>query len=196
MDPVDWNEDDVINRTATVQANINCFPQLEYNSPPGENLKGRDDWDNLVFVFRNSDNFAYGTHPETMEEELNNETIRIMHETAQQMHETAITDLTFPETTIGQSSPLSVNVTLFNLGENEEIFNFTIFANLKLVASQILTLASGTRTTAVVPCNTPSLAIGSYTLIAHLGSVENETYTADNTVVEGIVQVVGVSTNY
>ena len=70
------------------------------------------------------------------------------------------------------------------------MFNLTLHANVSIIGTFTnITLMSGNSTTISFAWNTTSFAINNYTLWAYATPVPNETDTADNTFIGGVVTV-------
>ena len=76
--PIDWNFDG--NITRSVQVNLNNFP-YEPNANNNETLRDYNDWDNLLYRFRGTEDFASGAQPDS-HIELTLEEIKVMEEEA------------------------------------------------------------------------------------------------------------------
>jgi hypothetical protein len=105
------------------------------------------------------------------------------------VHDIAVTDVTPSKTVVGQGYSLNINVTVENQGDFTETFNVTVYANATSITTQTVTLTSGNSTTITFTWNTTGFAKGNYSMSAYATPVENETYTADNTLVDGWVFV-------
>jgi hypothetical protein len=84
---------------------------------------------------------------------------------------------------------MNINVTVANQGDYTETFNITIYANTNPIETKQITLTKGASTTITYTWNTTSFNKGNYTLWAYAWPVPGETYTADNTLVDGWVVV-------
>jgi len=100
-----------------------------------------------------------------------------------------VTSVTSHETVVGQGFTLPINTTVQNHGSVTETFNVTVYGNTTTIASQTVTLTSGNSTTVTFTWNTTSFAYGNYTLSAVADTVPGESYTADNTYINGTVFV-------
>lgn len=187
---IDWSQTGIPHDIG-VQANINNFPQWKYESPPGEKLESYVDWTHLDYYFQQSPYFPDDTHGSDpgMYEEITADVIELMHQAALRIHDIAITNVATSATLVGQKNALTVNVTLENMGGNDETFNVTVYANTTSIESTTLTLSSGNTTTISLTCNTAGLRVGNYTLTSYVKPLANETYTADNTIIGGIITV-------
>jgi hypothetical protein len=108
-------------------------------------------------------------------------------------HDVAITNAASAKTVIGQGYGGNVTVTVQNQGNSPETFNVTAYANTTSVASQNVTLSSGSSTAITFTWNTTGFAKGNYTISAYAMPVPGETDTADNNFTGGwvIVSIVG-----
>jgi len=104
-------------------------------------------------------------------------------------HDIGITSVSTSKTVVGQGSDLYLNVTIFNYGNSTENFNVTAYANATVIQAENVTLTSRNSTTIAFIWNTTGYAKGNYTIIAYATSVENETFTEDNTCKGGVVKV-------
>jgi hypothetical protein len=93
------------------------------------------------------------------------------------------------KTVVGKGCDGSVIVTVVNSGNYTENFNVTAYANTTTIGTQLVTLASGNSTTITFTWNTSGFAKGSYTIWAYAWPVAGETYTEDNTLIDGTVLV-------
>ena len=60
--PIDWNNDFDTDDTDVQNVDVNNFGIPGCFSSPGQELQGHDDWSHLIYNFRNSSDFADGTH--------------------------------------------------------------------------------------------------------------------------------------
>ena len=105
-------------------------------------------------------------------------------------HDVAIVNIISLKTVIGQEYSTYINVTVRNQGDCPEMFNLTLHANVSIIGTFTnITLMSGNSTTISFAWNTTSFAINNYTLWAYATPVPNETDTADNTFIGGVVTV-------
>jgi hypothetical protein len=112
---------------------------------------------------------------------------RIEYVAATIQHDLGITGMTSTKSGVGEGYSCPINITAMNYGVYTETLNVTIYANATLVALQTVDLASGNSTGIAFVWNTTGFAKGNYTLTAHVVPVTGETYTADNTFVDGWV---------
>jgi len=112
----------------------------------------------------------------------------------------AIINLTAFKDVVGQGHSLSINVTMTNQGVLTETFNVTAYYNdTAIILSNgknysTITLTSGNTTTITFTWNTTEVSVGNYTISAYAHPVPGETYTADNTYIDGVVRVVPIYT--
>jgi len=105
-------------------------------------------------------------------------------------HDVGITSLTTSKTVVGQGYNLSINVILFNYGNNTENFSVTLYANTTVIGTfENITLASRNSTTVTLTLNTTGWDKGNYTLWAYAEPVPNETDTTDNTFTYGVITI-------
>jgi uncharacterized protein (DUF2141 family) len=104
-------------------------------------------------------------------------------------HDVAVTNLTSAKTVIGQGYCGNLTVTVQNQGNSPETFNVTAYANTTSVASQNVTLSSGTSTTLTFTWNTTGFVKGNYTISAAAEILPGETDTTDNDLTDGWVTV-------
>jgi outer membrane protein assembly factor BamB len=93
------------------------------------------------------------------------------------------------KTVVGQGYSLTVKVTASDPGSFTENFNVTVYANTTYVASQNVTLSSGSSTTLAFTWNTSGFAYGNYNLDAYAWPVPGENNTANNSCMGGNVIV-------
>jgi hypothetical protein len=96
-------------------------------------------------------------------------------------HSVSITGVRCSKSVVGRGYSLDVTVTAADLGSHPETFNVTAYANTTSIASQNVTLLSGSSTDVTFVWNTTGFAVGNYTVSAYAWSVPNETNTANNT---------------
>jgi len=107
-------------------------------------------------------------------------TSNIADVTVRSTHDVAVTNVTSSKTVVGQGFSTSINVTVADEGSYNETFNVTAYVNATSIASQSVTLSSGTSTTITFNWNTTGFAKGNYTISAYASPVPDENYTADN----------------
>jgi hypothetical protein len=85
-----------------------------------------------------------------------------------------------PKTIFAKGYPMTINVTVADVGYYPETFTVTASANGTVIASQIVTLPSGGTAAIILSGNTTSLAYGHYILSAYAVPVPGEVDTANN----------------
>lgn len=150
-------------------------------------LSGYDDWANIMYSFRGTNESADGMHAHVVDQEITWEIVEKMRNTIMikspdiGFHDIAITSITPSEAAADQGSILSINVTVANQGTYTENVSLTVYANTTSIGSQTITLSSGSSAIIVFNWNTSSFALGNYTINAYVTPVLGETNTADNT---------------
>jgi parallel beta-helix repeat protein len=105
-------------------------------------------------------------------------------------HDVGITSVTTSKNIVGQGYNASINVIMFNYGNDAETFNVTIYANQTMIGEIYnIDLTSRNSATLTFKWNTSGFAYGNYTIRAVADTVPGETYTADNTFIDGWVYV-------
>jgi hypothetical protein len=104
-------------------------------------------------------------------------------------YDVAVTNVTASITFVDQGYGANVTVTAANLGSYSETFNVTVYANTTVIASQNITLSSGTSSNVTFTWDTTGFAYGNYTISAYAWPVENETNLANNNFTGGTVLV-------
>jgi parallel beta-helix repeat protein len=105
-------------------------------------------------------------------------------------HDVGITSVTTSKNIVGQGYNASINVIMFNYGNDAETFNVTIYANQTMIGEIYnIDLTSRNSATLTFKWNTSGFAYGNYTISAVADTVPGETYTADNTFIDGWVYV-------
>jgi outer membrane protein assembly factor BamB len=105
-------------------------------------------------------------------------------------HDVAVIGNGTTDAFVGEGYTLPINVTVQNVGNYTETFNVTAYANATSIQTRTITLESGTFTTLTFTWNTTGFALGNYTISAYVWPVQNETDTANNKHVDGIVKVI------
>ncbi|MEM3011115.1 MAG: NosD domain-containing protein [Candidatus Bathyarchaeia archaeon] len=103
-------------------------------------------------------------------------------------HDVAVKWVT-SKTVVGCGCSSSVRVVAQNIGSFAETFNVTLYVNMSVVGSRIITLESGCFETLMFLWNTSTWPKGNYVLSAFAQPVSGETETADNTYIYGNVTV-------
>jgi predicted cobalt transporter CbtA len=111
------------------------------------------------------------------------------------VHDVAVTNISTCKDgcslrTVGQGCTVHVNVGVANLGNFNETFNVTAYANNTEIGWQTFSnLAAGGQALASFLWNTSEYAIANYTLSAHADTVTGETNTSNNDCADGIMSV-------
>ncbi len=188
---IDWNNNGEDDETG-IWANINYYSTwpFRYDSGNADTLKGFDDWQNLRFAFQETKDYEDGVHSSDFGvDELTWETVQAMRDAFLQVRNLAVLNVFVPQGNVGGAGFVS-NLTVANLGGSNETCSVAIFANSTSIASRILKLDSGNFAALNLPCDIKDLPYGSYVVTARIIHVTNETYTADNTVSGGVINVV------
>jgi outer membrane protein assembly factor BamB len=105
------------------------------------------------------------------------------------VHELAVTSVTADKTVVGQGYSVNIAVIAMDFNETSETLNVTIYANATSIASQNVTLSTGSFALATFSWNTSGFAIGNYTIRAYAWLVPDETNSAENSLTSGIFYV-------
>ena len=188
--PIDWDGDNFYN--ASVRANVNnCTDlDLEYKSRPDQMLIGFNDWDNIVLPFQNSKNFEDGAHYDCPEE-MTLEAMELMKESAQNYHDVAPLSATPSAVAVDRSSNLDINVTIANLGPNNETTSLSIYAGTELMVTRTITLERSSIVYKVLRCDISSVGKGRQPVIVVLGPVPGEMSSVDNNFTYGAIDFTG-----
>lgn len=108
---------------------------------------------------------------------------------ARWIHDIAVTNLTISKTVIGQGYNATINVSVQNQGNLNQVFELTLYANTSVIQTLSIYLTNGSSTARTITWKTTGWTKGAYTLKAFVTIVPAETDTADNTFVYGIVKV-------
>ena len=93
----------------------------------------------------------------------------------------AVTNITPLKAVVGQGFTLPINVTIQNIGNHDENFNVTAYANTIIIATFTnIALKSGNSTVITFTWNTTGFPYGNYTISATATPVPGETDTTDN----------------
>ena len=108
-----------------------------------------------------------------------------------QPHDVAIFSVTPSETQVYQEKKalVSIEVVAQNHGTNAETITVRCYADSTLIGSKTFVLAPGQLYPITFPWNVSTTALGTYTVSASANIVPGETNTADNTFIDGTVQV-------
>ena len=105
------------------------------------------------------------------------------------IHDVAIINIIPFKTVVSQGFSADVTVTTTDLGNYNETFNVTVYADATAIASQKVMLSNGSSTTIAFTWNTTGFAYGNYTLSARASPVPGETNTTNNTLTKGNIFV-------
>jgi hypothetical protein len=106
-------------------------------------------------------------------------------------HNLAVAEAKPSQTAVGQGYCSSVNITVQNRGNFEEIFVVDFYLNETFMSTQTLFIAAQASVNVTFALNTTGFNRGVYALIGLIQPVEGETYTVDN-VLAGDTVLVGV----
>jgi hypothetical protein len=136
---------------------------------------------------------------------IENDTLRndawLVKLAAPEVDDVAVTNVTTPKagcvpmSTVGQNLTVTVNVTVANVGDFEEItvpvkvYATPIMSPSIVIDSATISLDVGQSITLNFTWNTTGFAYGNYTISATAGPVPSETNTGDNTFTDGIILV-------
>jgi PKD repeat protein len=101
----------------------------------------------------------------------------------------AVSNVTSSKTVLGQGSSLEINVTVTNRGDRVETVNVTIYAGTTSIATEAITLTTGSSASITFMWNSTGFAYGNYTISAYAWPLPSERDTADNTYIDGWVLV-------
>jgi len=104
-------------------------------------------------------------------------------------HDVAIKGVKPFKTVVAQGYSVSIAVTTKNYGDFSEAFNVTAYANVTIIETREITLASGNSTTIILTWNTSGIARGNYTITAEATPVPEETDTLDNKFKDGWIAI-------
>jgi parallel beta-helix repeat protein len=104
-------------------------------------------------------------------------------------HDIGITNVVTTKTVVGKGFTARVDLKILNYGIYDETFAVAVYANNTAIATQIVVLASRNSMAMSFEWDTTGFAKGNYTVWAFVWPVQDETDTADNTFVGGIVSV-------
>ena len=105
-------------------------------------------------------------------------------------HDIGITSVATSKTVVGQGENLTINIRIFNYGNDTENFNVTAYANTTIIDTLTdITLTSRNSVNVTFTWSTIGAAIGNYTISAYVTPVPSETDTIDNTYTGSTVKV-------
>jgi len=101
----------------------------------------------------------------------------------------AITDITLPKTIVGKGFLCDMNITVTNQELYYETFYVTLRANTTAIETQTVTLTGKDNKISAFTWNTTGFAYGNYTVSSYATPVPGETFTGDNTYIDGTVLI-------
>jgi parallel beta-helix repeat protein len=105
-------------------------------------------------------------------------------------HDVGVTSVAASKNIVGQGYNASINVIIFNYGDETENVNATIYANQTAIAeTHNAELTSGDFTVIRCTWNTTGFSKGNYNISARAEPVQGETDTSDNTLADGLITV-------
>lgn len=111
------------------------------------------------------------------------------------MHDIAVTHVT-PSTDIKYLGGIvRIEVTVDNIGTENETFPLTVYVNTTAVETKDVTVIAHAARTFVFTWNTTGEALGKYTIKAEAGVLPHETKTEDNTLTDGTVSLITLPEN-
>jgi hypothetical protein len=106
-----------------------------------------------------------------------------------EQHGISTTNILTSKTIVGQGYTVTIKITLTNHELNYETVHIKIYANTTTIHTQTVMLPSKGTTVVTFAWNTIDFAKGNYTISATATPIPGETYTADNTRIDGTVKV-------
>jgi outer membrane protein assembly factor BamB len=97
------------------------------------------------------------------------------------IHDVAVTNVVSSKTIAGQGYSVRINVTAANLGDFPETFNVTLYVNTTAIATQTITLTSGSSETITFTWNTNGFTYGNYTISGYAWPVPLDANLTNNT---------------
>jgi hypothetical protein len=105
------------------------------------------------------------------------------------LHKMAITSVAPSKTIVGHGYGLNASVIVTNQGDYTETCNVTLYGNATAIATQLVTLASGTSTIINFTWSTAGFALGHYTISANITLALGETNSWTGPLTYGTVKV-------
>jgi hypothetical protein len=106
------------------------------------------------------------------------------------IHDIAVTAVIPAKTIIGKGFPLSVNVTVADIGDYPETFDVTAYANMTAVnPPSNVSLTSGDSTAVMFTLNTSTFDMGNYSISAVADPVPVEINTTNNNCTDGFITI-------
>jgi len=107
------------------------------------------------------------------------------------VHDVAVVSVTPSPTEVTAGDSVSISVVVKNNGTVAETFNVTAYYDNTAIDTKTATnLAPSATITLTFTWDTTDVAIGEYTISANASVVEGETYTDDNTLIDGTVKII------
>ncbi len=97
-----------------------------------------------------------------------------------EVHDIAITDVSFSPSAVPEGGTIVVDVTALNQGSFTEDFDISVYANLTLIGTQYVSLNGSASTTVSFMWNTAGFAVGDYAIRGLASIVPNEVETMNN----------------
>ena len=113
----------------------------------------------------------------------------IGHKTTADQHDVAITNIHPSKSIVGEGYGLHINITVANLGQYEEEFTLTLYANSSIINSTTQVLPTQTSEVVNIFWNINSFNKGNYSIWATASPVPNETNTVNNDMIDGWIFV-------
>jgi len=150
------------------------YAALDLYSSPYQNVTGSDGIGDTPYIIDSS----------------NRDNYPLMKPYPWARHDVGITSVTASKTIVGLGYNTSINIMIFNYGNHTENINITIYANTTIIGEiNNIELTGRNFTIATFTWNTAGFAKGKYTIWAYATPVPDETDTADNTCIDGIVTI-------
>jgi len=106
------------------------------------------------------------------------------------LHDIFVTIVTAMPTTVTAGESISINVKVVNRGNFSETFDVSVYYNGNILDTQMgITLSAGADATLTFSWDTTNVLSGNYTISAKASVVPKETDTANNTYINGTVEV-------
>ena len=156
----------------------NDYIGVDVKSGPYQNITGSDEIGDTPYII----------------DENNRDNYPIMKTYPWAAHDVGITSVTTSKNVVGQGYIASINVMMFNYGNDTETASITIYVNQTIIG-EIYNIDITSRNFTIIPFiwNTTGFAKGNYTISAYAEPVPGETSTADNNSTDGwvVVSMVG-----
>ncbi len=179
-----------INNTA---GTVKAFNNL-WTWPPG-GANGTGVLCNITFQVKEVGNTALDFYYTLLDDEMGHPVIEHTAEDGffSNVHDVAITEVTASPNSVAVGEPVSIDVTVANEGDFPETFDVTTYWNIGalhgVIGTNVTSLDGGTSTLLQLTWSTEGICTGIYTISAEASVVLDESYTADNTLIDGEVTV-------